>query len=100
MAKLEYTMTNDILFKMFFVKNPKFLKRLVSMMLKTPKHHQNVAHSNEFREIERLRERTRHNEASALGHAARVARKEMADEILKRMKDANLPPDLIEKLLP
>jgi predicted transposase/invertase (TIGR01784 family) len=36
MAKLEYTMTNDVLFKMFFVKNPKLLKRLVSMMLKTP----------------------------------------------------------------
>jgi hypothetical protein len=51
-------------------------------------------------ETRRLRDRTRHNEASALGHAARVARKEMADEILRRMKDANLPADLIEQLIP
>jgi predicted transposase/invertase (TIGR01784 family) len=36
MAKLEHTMTNDILFKMFFVKNPQFLKRFVGMILKTP----------------------------------------------------------------
>jgi predicted transposase/invertase (TIGR01784 family) len=36
MAKLEYTMTNDILFKMFFVKNPQYLKRVVGMILKTP----------------------------------------------------------------
>jgi predicted transposase/invertase (TIGR01784 family) len=36
MAKLEHTMTNDILFKMYFVKNPEYLKRVVSMMLKMP----------------------------------------------------------------
>jgi predicted transposase/invertase (TIGR01784 family) len=29
-------MTNDVLFKMFFVKNPGYLKRVVSMILKTP----------------------------------------------------------------
>jgi len=33
MAKLEYTLTNDILFKMLFVKYPDLLKRLVSELL-------------------------------------------------------------------
>jgi hypothetical protein len=33
-----------------------------------------VAGTNEFREIERLRSRARHNEASALGHARRAER--------------------------
>jgi predicted transposase/invertase (TIGR01784 family) len=36
MTKLEYTMTNDVLFKMYFVKNPEYLKRVVSMILETP----------------------------------------------------------------
>jgi flagellar motility protein MotE (MotC chaperone) len=46
-------------------------------------------------EIERLRDRTRHNEASAIGYAvdAKVA------EILKRMKEANIAPEVIEKIL-
>jgi serine protease inhibitor len=70
--------------------------------------YQSLAHSSEFREIERLRERARHNEAAALGHAARVAAKaaakaardEMTAEFLKRMQAANISPDMIEKLLP
>jgi hypothetical protein len=36
MAKLKHTMTDDILFKMYFVKNPDYLKRVVGMMLKMP----------------------------------------------------------------
>jgi predicted transposase/invertase (TIGR01784 family) len=35
-TQLKYTMTNDVLFKMFFVKNPEYLKRFVAMILKTP----------------------------------------------------------------
>jgi predicted transposase/invertase (TIGR01784 family) len=35
-TKLQYTMTNDILFKLYFVKHPDFLKRFVGMILKTP----------------------------------------------------------------
>ncbi|MDR0948549.1 MAG: Rpn family recombination-promoting nuclease/putative transposase [Lachnospiraceae bacterium] len=35
-VQLKYPMTDDILFKMYFVKYPKFLKRLVSIILQTP----------------------------------------------------------------
>jgi predicted transposase/invertase (TIGR01784 family) len=75
------------------------VKKGVPVMSEAVAAYQNVAHSNEFREIERLRERTRHNEASALGHAKREARKERDEEILKRMQDANLSPNLIEIIL-
>jgi hypothetical protein len=61
--------------------------------------YKNVAVSNEFKEIERLRERTRHNEAAALGHAARVAAKERETEISKRMQEFGISPDLMEKIL-
>jgi hypothetical protein len=50
-------------------------------------------------EIERLRERTRHNEASALGHAARVARKEREAEITNNLRALGMSDDLIEKVL-
>jgi chorismate mutase len=50
-------------------------------------------------QIERLRERTRHNEASALGHAKRVARKEREAEILKRLRELGVADDIIEKAL-
>ncbi|MDR0948482.1 MAG: Rpn family recombination-promoting nuclease/putative transposase [Lachnospiraceae bacterium] len=35
-AQLKYPMTNDTVFKMYFVKYPQFLKRLVSIVLQTP----------------------------------------------------------------
>ena len=34
MTKLEYTFSNDTLFKMFFVKYPELLKRLVAELIK------------------------------------------------------------------
>jgi hypothetical protein len=62
--------------------------------------YKSVTVSPEFYEIERLRERSRHNEASAIGYAVDVAKEELTAGFLKRMKEANLPPDLIEQLLP
>jgi predicted transposase/invertase (TIGR01784 family) len=61
--------------------------------------YKSVAVSNEFKEIERLRERTRHNEASALGHAKRVARKERDDEITKQLRALGMSEDFITKAL-
>jgi hypothetical protein len=70
-------MTNDVLFK-------------------------SVSVSPEFYEIERLRERTRHNEASALAHAAEVAAKaakeERDAEITKRLQELGISPNFIEKV--
>jgi predicted transposase/invertase (TIGR01784 family) len=57
--------------------------------------YQSVAHSSEFIEIERLRERTRHNEASALGHAARVRE----EKILKCLQEAGISPDVLNSAL-
>jgi predicted transposase/invertase (TIGR01784 family) len=62
--------------------------------------YQSVAHSTEFQQIERLRERTRQNEASAIEYAREEGAEKAIAGILKRMKDANLSPDLIEQLLP
>ena len=36
MAKLKYRLTNDILFKLFFVKYPEFLMRLIALILRIP----------------------------------------------------------------
>jgi hypothetical protein len=79
------------------------IKKGVPVMSEAVAAYKSVAVSNEFKEIERLRERTRHNEASALGHARRVAakkaREDMADKILKRMQKLGLPQDLMEEIL-
>jgi predicted transposase/invertase (TIGR01784 family) len=80
------------------------VKKGVPVMSEAVAAYQSVAHSNEFREIERLRERTRHNEASALGRAKREGAKEAREqrdiEILKLMKEAGISPDLIQKVIP
>ena len=51
------------------------LKRIeeleVGIMKQAVKAYRSVTADNEFKEIERLRSRARHNEASALGHARR-----------------------------
>ena len=65
-------------------------------------HHQITAES-EFREIERVRELARHNEASALRHARDEGRDEgrnegqaeKALEIARKMKNAGRPLDEI-----
>ena len=81
MTELKYKFTNDTLFKLLFVKNPDLLKRLVaellSISLEDPimtqaiEAYRNVTATDEFKELERLRSRARHNEASALGNAER-----------------------------
>ncbi|MCL2721690.1 MAG: Rpn family recombination-promoting nuclease/putative transposase, partial [Treponema sp.] len=43
MAKLKYKLTNDILFKMLFVRNPDLLKRLTAAFLRVP-----ITEINEF----------------------------------------------------
>jgi predicted transposase/invertase (TIGR01784 family) len=73
----------------------KIVEMGVPVMSEAVAAYQSVAHSNEFREVERLRERARHNEAAALGHAARVREA----EISKKMQEYGLAPDLIEKIL-
>jgi hypothetical protein len=50
-------------------------------------------------QIERLRERTRHNEASALGHAKREGAKEMADAFIKNLRALGATEEFIEKAL-
>jgi predicted transposase/invertase (TIGR01784 family) len=45
----------------------------------------------EFREMERLREMARHNEATALRHARNEGKAESALEIARRMKNAGRP---------
>ena len=47
-----------------------------------------VKATDEFKEIERLRSRARHNEASALGHARREERKKWQSVVAE--KDATL----------
>ncbi|MDR0991270.1 MAG: hypothetical protein LBL87_00005 [Ruminococcus sp.] len=65
--------------------------------------YKSVAVSPEFEQIERLRERTRHNEASALGRAKReglnAGRKRREIEISKQMKALGLSPDVMEQIL-
>ena len=103
MTKLKYKFTNDTLFKILFVKYPDLLKRLVANILislfnaKTEEElkqtealgvpimseaivaYRSVTADEKFKELERLRSRARHNEASALGHARREGFRE-ADE--------------------
>ena len=44
-------------------------------MTQAIKAYRSVTATDEFKELERLRSRTRHNEASALGHARREGEK-------------------------
>jgi len=53
-----------------------------------------VSASAQFRELERLRDRTRHNEASALAHAER----RRTIEIAKAMKNEDMDVDAIARL--
>jgi hypothetical protein len=46
-------------------------------------------------EIERLRDRTRHNEASAIGYAKREGAVELTNQLL----ELGVSPDLLEKAL-
>jgi predicted transposase/invertase (TIGR01784 family) len=61
--------------------------------------YKSVAVSPEFYEIERLRERARHNEAAALGHAARVAAKAAREDIAKNLRSLGMTDDFIEKAI-
>ncbi|MDR0903306.1 MAG: Rpn family recombination-promoting nuclease/putative transposase [Ruminococcus sp.] len=77
----------------------RIVEKGVPVMSEAVAAYKSVAHSNEFREIERLRERTKHNEASALGHAARVARKEMAADLTQELRGLGMPEDFIDNVL-
>jgi hypothetical protein len=57
--------------------------------------YKSVTVSPEFKEIERMREKARHNEASALDYA--VEKRDA--EISRRMKEFCLSPDLMAKIL-
>jgi predicted transposase/invertase (TIGR01784 family) len=59
--------------------------------------YKSVSVSPEFYEIERLRDRTRHNEASALGYAKKETRKEMTAEFIKNLRDLGMNDDFIAK---
>jgi predicted transposase/invertase (TIGR01784 family) len=69
--------------------------------------YKSVAVSPEFEQIERLRERTRHNEASALGRAKREGFKagrkqreaEMTADFIKNLRSLGANDDFIEKAL-
>jgi predicted transposase/invertase (TIGR01784 family) len=65
--------------------------------------YKSVARSNEFKEYERMREKARHNEASAIGYAVEVATKaaikERDAEIIKHLRALGATDDYIEKAL-
>jgi predicted transposase/invertase (TIGR01784 family) len=79
------------------------VKMGVPVMKEAVAAYKSVAVSSEFVEIERLRERTKHNEASALGHArregAKEAREKMTAEITKRLRSLGMSDDFIQKTL-
>jgi predicted transposase/invertase (TIGR01784 family) len=83
------------------------IKKGVPVMKDAVAAYKSVAVSPEFEQIERLRERTRHNEASALGHARRVAAKAAAKaarekrdaEFIKNLRSLGANDDFIEKAL-
>jgi len=64
----------------------KIQKKGGSLMEQVIEAYRRVSASDELKEIERMRERARHNEASALGNARRKARQEKTIEIAKAMK--------------
>jgi hypothetical protein len=71
------------------------IKKGVPVMSEAVNAYKSVAVSPEFYEIERLRDRTRHNEASALAYA----KKERALELSKRLLGLGVSPDLLEAAL-
>jgi ferritin len=75
------------------------IKMGVPVMSEAVAAYKSVAVSNEFKEIERLRERARHNEASAIGHAKRLAAKAAREEIAKNLRALGATDDYIQKAL-
>ena len=94
MNKLEHLMTGDLLFKMYFVQYPDLLKNLISLELwlrlfnaKTEEDikkieklgvpimkeaicaYRQVSKSEKYQELQRMNQKIRNDEASALGHA-------------------------------
>jgi len=107
MTKLKYTLKSDTLFKMLFSRNQDLLKRLVAALLGikyeditefsvinpeiSPEEmgvsfmseaimaYRHVAASPEFREMERVRSKARHDEAQAI-YNAELKMREQRDE--------------------
>jgi predicted transposase/invertase (TIGR01784 family) len=71
------------------------IKKGVPVMSEAVAAYKSVTVSPEFKEIERMREKARHNEASALDYA--VEKRDA--EISRRMKEFGLSPDLMAKIL-
>ena len=118
MTKLEYPLKNDILFKLYFVRYPKLLKKLVAELLhireeelakieelgvpvmqEAIKAYRHVSASPEFRELERIRSKARHDEAQALKNAEERGEKraDIKWESIVADKDA-LIAELLAKL--
>jgi predicted transposase/invertase (TIGR01784 family) len=94
----EITDTQDELklwLTLFNAKTEEDLKKIenmgVSIMEQAIGAYRSVTATNEFKEVERLRSRARHNEAAALRHARNMTKLEIAEKLLK----INLPIEQI-----
>jgi hypothetical protein len=75
------------------------IEKRVPVMREAVAAYKSVAVSPEFYEIERLRDRTRHNEASALGYAEGVGAKARETAISKRLRELGMSEDFIKKAI-
>ncbi len=99
MTKLEYTFKNDTLFKAETEEDLAKIEALeVSVMQEAIGAYRRVLSAGELREIERQRSRSRHNEASALGHARREGRNEGRIEVARNALRKKLPVETIAEL--
>ena len=97
MTRLKYTFKTDTLFKLIFTKYPDLLRKLdteedlkrlealeVPDMSQAISAYRHVSATDEFKEIERLRSRARHNEAAALRNARGEERFAIARNALRK----------------
>jgi hypothetical protein len=75
----------------------RIMEKGVPIMSEAVAAYKSVAVSPEFEQIERLRERTRHNEASALGYAKRQGAKERDAVLSKRLRKLGVSPDVLKE---
>ncbi|MCL2183925.1 MAG: hypothetical protein FWB85_10710, partial [Chitinispirillia bacterium] len=67
------------------------------IMVQAVEAYRHISASDELKELERLRDRARHNEASALANAERRARSENSLEIAKSLKINGVDVDTIAR---
>ncbi|MCL2219862.1 MAG: hypothetical protein FWC23_07285 [Chitinispirillia bacterium] len=86
----------------FNAKTEEDLKNLMviggDIMIQAVEAYRSVSASDEFREIERQRDRTRRNEASALANAECRGRTEEKLEVARKMKAKGKPVEEIEEM--